>query len=61
MDKITSIYIISVILFLLRTIFQFYILYRFYLFIKGFEEFTRGYLSLQDKILDKENDRNDVT
>lgn len=43
MDKITIIYFIAVILFLLKT-FLYYVLYRIYLFIKRVGKFSKIYL-----------------
>lgn len=61
MDETKAIYIIAVTLLILRALVQFYILYRIYLFIKGFEKFSSSYLLLQDKILNKGDDSKDAT
>lgn len=59
MEDIKSIYTVAVALFVIRTVFQFYILYRLYLFIIGFKKFTQNYLVLQNKILSQGDEKNE--
>lgn len=59
MDEVRSVYTVAVALFVIRNVFQFYILYRVYLFIIGFKKFTKNYLVLQEKILSEGDGKNE--